>query len=69
VKFGGNGEEFEIFQVLKQSDEEDDLLTGTSGTPQGERSDRRQEVIEILSDLRHETGDVQVVYPELLEVV
>ena len=54
--------------MLKQSDEEYNLLMGPSGRHQGEGSDCRREVTEVSPDPRHEAGDVQVVQPEILDV-
>ena len=54
-----------VFEVLKQSNEEDDLVMRAFGFPEGKRSDSRQEVA---ANHRHEATDVQVVYRELLNI-
>ena len=54
--------------MLKHSDEEEDLLRGPSGCAQAERSEERHEVAEVASDPWHEFVDIQVVYPEFLNV-
>lgn len=54
--------------MLKKPDEVYDLPTGSSGFSQGERSDCRQKVSKILFYPRHELGDVQVLYFEVMNV-
>lgn len=55
-------------QVLKKSDDVYNLPTGSSGFSQGERSDCRHEVSKVSLNLRHELGDFQVLYPEVLDI-
>ena len=61
-------EEFEVLQMLEQSDEVYNFPVGAFGRPQGKRADGWEEVFEVSSNPRYETGDVQVFYPELLDV-
>ena len=60
--------ELEVFQVLERSDEVENLSVGPFGFSQAERSERRQEVSEALTDLRHEHRDIQMSYLQFLDV-
>jgi hypothetical protein len=54
--------------VLKHSNEAHDMPVGPFGRSQGKRADSWEEVSKVSSNLRHDTGDVQVFYPEFLDV-
>ena len=54
--------------MLKKSDEVYDLPTGSAGFSQGERSNCRQKVSKIPFYPRHELGDVQVLYFEVMNI-
>ena len=60
--------EFEILQVLEKSGEVDDLSTGSLGASQYERSDSWQEVSKVSLNLRHEFGNLQVLYLEVMDI-
>ena len=61
-------EKFETLQMPKYSNEVHDLLVRPFRLPQGERSECWQEASKVPSNPWHEAGDVQVVYPESLDI-
>ena len=60
IGLGEPQEEFQVFQVLKHSDEVYDLTVGPFGFSEGKRSNPWEEVTEVILKVRHELGDIQV---------
>ena len=54
--------------MLEKSDEVDDLSTGATGASQDERSDSWREVSKVSLNLRHEFGNLQVLYLEVMDI-
>lgn len=63
----GPKDEFEVLQVLKQSDEVYNLPMGPFRFLQGEGSDGRRKLTKVLLEPRHELWDIQVVYPKFVD--
>jgi hypothetical protein len=61
-------EEFEVLQMLEQSNEVYDLPAGPFGRSQGKGADGWEEVFKVSSNPRHKTMDVQEFYLEVLDV-
>ena len=58
----------EMLEVREESDEVQDLSARTPGLSEGKESKGRREVSEALSNVWHETGHLEIVYPKFLEV-
>jgi hypothetical protein len=60
--------DFEVLEIREEPDEIQDLPTRTSRSLESKESKSRREVSEVLLNVLHEAGYLEIIYPKLLEV-
>ena len=66
--YGGRVAEFEVLEILEESNEVQDLAAGARGEPEGKESKGRCEASEAPLDVRHEARHLEIIYPKYLEI-